>query len=539
MPEADDPEELITLTSDFSDKETVEQDRDVAVELDRLCSEGYVKAFSSWEQLVEYLGEEPVLSRMAVIVKTKNGKVKKLIVLNTRSSGVSESSSRSERAVLPRALDCAFDIMDLLVLDGLEFSEDNFELFVLDFTDAFHQVPCHPQEQRFFTTRFAGHYYLFKRSAQGSRGAPNGWARVAALVMRLTLGLLLPEEGRAQCYVDDPIFVLRGIVAHRNKLMVLIMLVWKALGFKLAFAKGQRGRRITWIVGEFCIGAHGVSVSIKPGLIEEVSQMAQEMISGNLVATKLLRTFTGKVNTIASLIYVLRPFISQLWGALSDKVESNAPVGTIWVNQIRLALNWILLFTKDNIGSIRREFDLAAYLHVGPQWVLTLDASPWGLGGYLAKDLQLQAYFSLPITDEVAKILEIKIGSCDGQQIVEALCMLVALRMWASRWRGTRPTIRVKSDSIRALILVLDLRTSRKSNGLIAREVALDIAQGVYKPNVAEHIAGVTNVTADTLSRLDKPDFAKDIPDSLVRVDRTTLPMDKSLFRTLQLEAIM
>ena len=83
------------------------------------------------------------------------------------------------------------------------------------------------------------------------------------------------------------------------------------------------------------------------------------------------------------------------------------------------------------------------------------------------------------------EILEIKVGSCEGQQVVEALCMLVALRVWAKRWKGTRPTIRVKSDSISALILILDLRTSGKANGLIAREVALDIAQGVYKPNVA------------------------------------------------------
>ena len=111
--------------------------------------------------------------------------------------------------------------------------------------------------------------------------------------------------------------------------------------------------------------------------------------------------------------------------------------------------------------------------------------------------------------------------------------------MWAPKWAGQRPTIRVKSDSISARILALDLKTTGKANTLIAREIALDIAQDIYKPNVVEHIAGLSNVTADSLSRIYQPDASESIPLALSTVERTDIDMDSSLFRTLHIEATL
>ena len=39
----------------------------------------------------------------------------------------------------------------------------------------------------------------------------------------------------------------------------------------------------------------------------------------------------------------------------------------------------------------------------------------------------------------------------------------------------------------------------------VAREVALDVADGVYTPTLSEHIPGVTNEAADSLSRRHQP----------------------------------
>ena len=50
-----------------------------------------------------------------------------------------------------------------------------------------------------------------------------------------------------------------------------------------------------------------------------------------------------------------------------------------------------------------------------------------------------------------------------------------------------RPTIRVRSDSISALTIVLKLKTKGKGPGIVAREMALDMAEANYQPHIAEH----------------------------------------------------
>ena len=61
---------------------------------------------------------------------------------------------------------------------------------VLDFSEAFSQVPIHPSEKRFFcaTTQIDGKrkFIASTRVAQGSANGPNLWGRVLALIMRLS-----------------------------------------------------------------------------------------------------------------------------------------------------------------------------------------------------------------------------------------------------------------------------------------------------------------------------------------------------------------
>ena len=61
-----------------------------------------------------------------------------------------------------------WDLLDLLSKE-LE-PEDEVEFFVIDFKDAFWQVPLRPEERRFFTARLREEWYIFLRLAQGSRG---------------------------------------------------------------------------------------------------------------------------------------------------------------------------------------------------------------------------------------------------------------------------------------------------------------------------------------------------------------------------------
>ena len=95
---------------------------------------------------------------------------------------------------------------------------EDMEFMVLDFSDAFWQVPLHPEERRFFCAKvqIAGvtKYVVFLRTVQGSRSAPLSWARVAAILMRLTQSAVGKNNARLHCFVDDPIASLKAPIAH-------------------------------------------------------------------------------------------------------------------------------------------------------------------------------------------------------------------------------------------------------------------------------------------------------------------------------------
>ena len=92
----------------------------------------------------------------------------------------------------------------------------------------------------------------------------------------------------------------------------------------------------------------------------------------------------------------------------------------------------------------------------------------------------------------------------------------------------------MKSDSVSALILVLRMKTSGSATGIIAREIALDIAASCYAPALAEHVPGVANVTADTLSRRFEPGCTFAVPAVLASVPELRLtPRGKTFFKSL------
>lgn len=61
---------------------------------------------------------------------------------------------------------------------------------------------------------------------------------------------------------------------------------------------------------------------------------------------------------------------------------------------------------------------------------MVTDASPWGLGGYLLVYTTPLAYFTSAITELDERMLRVEVGRPEGQQVLEALAVLVALKLW-------------------------------------------------------------------------------------------------------------
>ena len=232
------------------------------------------------------------------------------------------------------------------------------------------------------------------------------------------------------------------------------------------------------------------------------------MLASNVISIKDVRCYVGKAQQIASLLHVWRPFLSNIWNAISksnDAKRPGAPAGCIWSKQIGGDLEWILEFLNGTKGTIIRDFHLDVYKNRGRQVRIVSDASPWGIGAWLMIDGQVVEYFYDKISAWDSAILGLEVGSCRGQQAFESLAILVSLRTWKRIWRQSRCSVAVKADNLAALTMTATMRAKRGPMSLIAREMALDTADGLYSPSLVQHIPGVTNIAADTLSRMFQP----------------------------------
>ena len=72
--------------------------------------------------------------------------------------------------------------------------------------------------------------------------------------------------------------------------------------------------------------------------------------------------------------------------------------------------------------------------------------------------------------------------------------------------------------------MVLQFNDSSYGLNVVAREVALELADAAYRPLGAEHIPGVANTLADALSRVSDPAKVWQLPAQLQGAVRALVP---------------
>ena len=73
-----------------------------------------------------------------------------------------------------------------------------------------------------------------------------------------------------------------------------------------------------------------------------------------------------------------------------------------------------------------------------------------------------------------------------------------------------------------------------KASPTISKEVALLYAEGSFEPRVFQHLPGIANGLADTLSRLDEPGANVTLPDELHGITPAFVPVrNKHYYRIL------
>lgn len=59
----------------------------------------------------------------------------------------------------------------------------------------------------------------------------------------------------------------------------------------------------------------------------------------------------------------------------------------------------------------------------------------------------------------------------------------------------------IRTDNIAALVIVAKMQSHSQQLGIVARELALDISDALFCPDIVENIPCVSNIAADSLSR--------------------------------------
>ena len=95
------------------------------------------------------MGGKPILNKIGLIVKVRNGVSKARMILYTRESGVNKITTKTQRVTFPRLFDAVLRMLCILALCTAA-DADAISAVVLDFRDAFWQIPLHPEEPRFY-----------------------------------------------------------------------------------------------------------------------------------------------------------------------------------------------------------------------------------------------------------------------------------------------------------------------------------------------------------------------------------------------------
>ena len=106
------------LSSDhaaFVNYEGIESQPAVLVILNAYIEHGWLKEFSTYEELVAFVGGEPILNMFACISKVKlGGSTKHRIIMDAKRSLATEVSRKQYRSVLPRQTDLVSNVLKLL-----------------------------------------------------------------------------------------------------------------------------------------------------------------------------------------------------------------------------------------------------------------------------------------------------------------------------------------------------------------------------------------------------------------------------------------
>ena len=468
-------------------KSVTEATEDANIEIQRYVDAGFCLRLSDEE--VKALFPRGTISRLALIVKCKEGgAVKRRIIIDLLRSGGNDRARINERIVLPRVMDIIESIRMLRYFQSQVVQEhpegdqeesedddgevDDLEMVTADLSDAY----CHFAVRReelmhcLSPSTVKGEHLCFRAMLFGFRGAPLIMGRFAAMLARCLQSCTPLHQMNMQIYMDDPCMIFQGDARTRQKNLALVLYMCSALGVKLAYHKGARGKMLTWIGVQFelRLAEKVIAVTIPQKMLREIVGTLESWEKAGMVSVRELRATTGRLSWVAGILTRCRWAVSIMYAVLASSIKDNEKeiqramqrkdkrpkLGMVPVKRLELPRLWFMRMLQDADRLALRKEDIEPR---PPAFAIITDASPRGVGAILCEidktTLQLTVLEALesPVTKSDAEMLGVEWDSHRSQGPLEGWAILLALRTWYAHLTGKSVVIR--SDSMVALAM--------------------------------------------------------------------------------------
>jgi hypothetical protein len=520
---------LVTDTQGWTNYKSVEEDLVHALELaEKAEQNGYCRILDSESECHDMVGTRDLtVQPLGMVSREKeDGTIKRRLVFDYLRSGTNARIRLSERIVLPRLSDAVDNakrvhrhLQPNIILEWL----------VLDFSDAFHHVKLGKKWWRHNVCKIGPKWIVYTALSFGARSFPNLWGRVAAFIGRLTASCLQYQHADIQIFVDDPLVSASGSTAARNRVFASVFTIFAVLNFKVAWSKAVLARDVTWIGGQLSSTPTSITVAIPPGRRDKFLAETISILSAGAIQARRLRSYTGLASFYAGFIPWFKPYITVLWGALTDvgrlhtpakrmKIATGVAASLIPVRRIKHAMLWLRAFLM-NWDVCSRSFAFDSLEPAADSYIAT-DASPWGMGGILVAKGVITEFFSVQISHEDVTRFRAKVGESSFITLWESLALLIAARLWLQ----PHSVLYVKADSLGALRMAMKMSSKSASMNRIAMELSLHMCLNEFEIGFMRHIPGVSNETPDALSRQFGPSV-KPFPTMVGNALRRTVPV--------------
>ena len=515
----------------------VEEAQDLNDLMEDYVKRGFCHFVNDEAEATTELGRPPIINKLGVVVKYKDGKKKSRIIWDMRESKANLACSQGERILLPRLEDVAQAALKVYKKGNTPW------LAVVDVKDAFMNIPS--GQDKFATTSAvpvpgdpSGRHRIaiFDVLVFGSASSPTLWGRYAAWLGR-SLSAIIPGATTA-IYVDDPIFVLEGSLHDAANQLGMILLWMNVAGYPLKVEKAAGGKEVEWVGAALYVDdkRSEVKVSIPTKKVESLQETNGKFLKKPVIGPRELRSFAGSLAFIAGLVPHLRPFLSSIWAALTScggpANDGNRKMTgkLVHTKRIKAALHWIGALLGGTPAPLVRTLDIKAFNITAE---IVTDACPFGIGGVLRINHSVSEYFSASLSDALLAKFKAKAGESKFNSLWEAVALLVGTRLWL-RKLNFGATVRIKSDNLSALRMLVRGRAKSPDLNVVAREFALDLALMEYKIHWVMHIPGTTNVEADALSRAFAP-IPKPKPASVQGAHECHVKLDEDFWKVKDL----